>query len=317
LSTTCIIGYMTEINFISNIKNIAAIGEIIFDIYPGNISLGGAPLNFIYHIKKLTGNGTFISRLGNDNAGIETLEFLGKNNIPITHIQIDKNHETGFALANLDDKKVPHWEIPSGKAYDYIDIPDGKDFIIKNSSCFYFGTLAQRMERSRITIHSFFGQKMKYFFDINIRQDYFTKDILKASLIAADVLKANEDEIYLLHTMFLPGKFDLNSSVKSIMGKFNIELTAITQGDKGAWLFRNNESNFYKASIDKVVDTTGAGDAYSAILCLGYLNNMKLNKINKLASEFASEIVRIQGAIPKDDKFYHKFKQFFISNSDI
>lgn len=292
-------------------KNITAIGEIIFDTYPGYKTPGGAPLNFFYHINKLTGNGTFISRVGDDTAGKEAFEFLGKNNIPLSHIQVDNKHETGAAIANLDKDKIPHWEIPTGRAYDFMDTPSDKDMIIENSSCFYFGSLAQRMDRSRSTIQSFFGRKMKYFFDINIRQNYYSKDILERSLHAADVLKANEEEIDLLHTMFLPGKFNMKTSVTAIMDKFNIELTAITQGDKGAWLFRNGESNFYKAFVDKVVDTTGAGDAYSAILCLGYLYNMDPNEINKLASEFAAEIVKIHGAIPKDDILYNKYKSFF------
>ena len=289
-------------------KNITAIGEIIFDIYPGLKSLGGAPLNFIFHINKLTDRGTFISRVGDDNMGVEALEFLGRNNILLSHIQIDNKHETGTALANLDSRKIPHWELPSGKAYDFIDIPEGKEIIIKNSNCFYFGTLAQRMGKSRSAIQAFFGRNMKYFFDINIRQNYYTKDIIKSSLQTADVLKANEYEISLLHKMFLSGKFDLSVSVSALMQKFNIELIAITQGDKGAWLFRDKESDYYRTGVDKIVDTTGAGDAYAAILCLGYLNNIEQHQINKLSSEFAAEIVKIQGAIPKDDLIYEKFR---------
>jgi fructokinase len=289
-------------------KNITAIGEIIFDIYPGYKTPGGAPLNFIYHIHKLTGKSTFISRVGDDPAGKETLEFMGKNKLPVSHIQVDRIHETGTALANLDENKIPHWEISLDRAYDFIDIPADRDEIIESSSCFYFGSLAQRMERSRITIQSFFGGKMKYFFDMNIRQNYYTKDILEKSLLATDVLKVNEEELYLLHDLFLPGKFELNQSISVIMAEFNIELAAVTQGERGAGLFRDKESDFYKANVNNPVDTTGAGDAYSAILCLGYLNGIDLNKINKLASDFAAEIVKLPGAIPRKDNIYEKFR---------
>jgi fructokinase len=131
---------------------------------------------------------------------------------------------------------------------------------------------------------------------------------LEISLRAADVLKVNEEELCLLHNMFLTGKFELNPSVLAIMEKFNIELAALTLGDKGAWLFSAKETGFYEAAVHKIVDTTGAGDAYSAILCLGYLNNMELNKINRLASDFAAEIVKLPGAIPRDDTLYEKFR---------
>jgi fructokinase len=289
-------------------KTITAIGEIIFDIYPGYKTPGGAALNFIYHIYKLTGNSRFISRVGNDPEGKEALEFLGKNEIPVSHIQIDNFHETGTARANLDENKIPHWEISLNKAYDFIDIPADSDKIIESSKCFYFGSLAQRMERSRKTIQSFLGRNMKYIFDMNIRQNYYTKDILETSLLAADVLKVNEEELNLLHELFLAGKFELNQSVSDIKKEFNIELAAVTQGDRGAWLFRDKEKDFYKAPVNNAVDTTGAGDAYSAILCLGYLKNLDLNKVNKLASDFAVEIVKLTGAIPRKDNIYEKFK---------
>lgn len=133
------------------------------------------------------------------------------------------------------------------------------------------------------------------------------------SLHATDVLKVNDEELFLLHKMFFRGKFDLNLSASAIMEEFNIEIIAVTMGDKGAWLFKNNESNFYKETVNEIVDTTGAGDAYSAILCLGYLNNMELNKINQLASDFAAEIVKLPGAIPPDETLYEKFRPFFSS----
>jgi fructokinase len=292
-------------------KNVTAIGEIIFDIYTGYKTLGGAPLNFIYHINKIMGNGLLISRVGEDPQGREVLDFLRKSNIPVTYVQVDKLDETGMALANLDQQKIPHWEIPPGSAYDFIDIPINREKIIKNTSCFYFGSLAQRMEKSRTAIQSFFGGDIKYFFDINIRQNYYTKDILEKSLQAATVLKLNEDELSLLHKLFLTGKYELNKSVSGIMKKFDIELAAVTMGDKGAWLFNEEGFDFYKSVVKNIVDTTGAGDAFSAIVCLGYLNHFELNKINKLASDFASEIIKLPGAIPVDDSLYEKYRPYF------
>ena len=297
-------------------KNITAIGEIIFDVYPGYKKPGGAPFNFIYHIQKLSGSGTLISRVGDDSDGKEAIELLRKNNLPVSYIQVDKAHETGAATSNLDKNKIPHWEIPSGRAYDFIDIPENRDKIIENTKCLYFGSLAQRMEKSRATIQSFFSRDINYFFDINIRQKYYTKDILEKSLRAADVLKLNEEELNLVHNLFLQGKLDQNQSVLQIMEKFNIEVAALTLGNKGAWLFNNKESNFYKADVNNISDTTGAGDAYSAVLCLGYLNNMELKKINQLASDFAAEIIKLPGAIPSEDTLYKNFKPFLSSPSE-
>jgi fructokinase len=289
-------------------KTITAIGEIIFDIYPDFKKMGGAPLNFIYHISKLTNNGSFISRVGDDAMGHEAVSFLQNNNIPVHYIQTDKEHETGAAFANLDDNKIPHWDIQPDRAYDFINLPAESEQIIGNTSLFYFGSLAQRMERSRSTIQTFLSGGTKYFFDINIRQNYYTKDTLSRSLSATDILKINEEELHLLHDMFLTGKFNIAESSASIMENFRIELTAVTMGGEGAYLFNKDNFDYLKIAVNKITDTVGAGDAYSAILALGYLNGWELSKINKLASDFAAEIVKIQGALPADDSVYERFR---------
>jgi len=292
-------------------KKITAIGEIIFDIYPGVKKLGGAPLNFIYHINKLTGNAAFISRVGNDDLGSEAVSFLKKNNMSINLIQIDHDYETGAAFANLDEDKVPHWDIPPDRAYDFINIPPNSKEIIQNCNCFYFGSLAQRSDRSRTTIRSFFDKPTKYFLDLNIRQNYYTKHIISRSLLAADVLKVNLEELTLLHKIFFAGIFNIAGCAASIMDSFRIELIAVTMGEAGAYLFDKNNSDFCKITVNKIIDTVGAGDAYSAILALGYLQGWELSKINKLASEFAGEIVKIPGALPADDLIYKQFKLLF------
>jgi fructokinase len=292
-------------------KKITAIGEIIFDIYPDVKKLGGAPLNFIYHIHKLTNNGAFISRVGDDALGHEAISFLQKNNIPVNLIQTDTEYETGAAFANLDDNKIPHWDIPPDRAYDFINIPPDAEQIIEETGCFYFGSLAQRTERSCTTIQSFFGGYAKHFLDLNIRQNYYTKHILSRSLLAADVLKVNLEELTLLHNMFFAGTFNIAGCAVSIMDSFRIELIAVTMGEAGAYLFDKNNSDFCKATGNEIIDTVGAGDAYSAILALGYLQGWELSKINKLASEFAGEIVKISGALPADDLIYKQFKLSF------
>ena len=297
-------------------KNITAIGEIIFDVYPGYKKLGGAPLNFIFHIQKLTGHSILISRVGDDAKGRDVIEFLKANQFPITFIQVDSKHATGIAKANLDRNKIPHWDIPYGSAYDFIDIPADQDKIIENTACFYFGSLAQRMNKSQNTIQSFFGKDIKYFFDMNIRQNYYTREILESSLNAADILKVNEEELVILYNMFFTGKFERAPSIKGIMEKFNIELAALTLGDNGAWLFNSQESSFYKSTVTNIVDTTGAGDAYSAMLCLGYLDNMKLDEINRVASEFAAKIIQVPGAIPCDDTPYKIIRPFLSTSVD-
>jgi fructokinase len=290
-------------------KKVTSIGEILFDVYPEEKKLGGAPFNFIYHIIKLTGSGNFVSRIGTDEMGEKILDFLNRENISSKYIQTDPEHLTGAASPQLDDNKVPEWIIEKNRAYDFIELNSDIEKLIKTETdCLYFGTLAQRNENSRNTIQSLFNKKIKYFCDLNIRQDFYSKEIIEKSLSAVDVLKLNTDELKLINDLLFQMDFSEKKIAFKIISVFQIELLCITKGSEGAGLYSASEENHFSYDVKNIVDTVGAGDAYAAILCLGYLNNMKLAEINKLASMFAGEIIQIQGAIPSDEKLYNKFK---------
>ena len=295
-------------------KTITSFGEILFDVYPYKRTLGGASFNFLYHIKKLTGGGSFVSSVGNDDLGKDILDFLKSNKISSEYIQIDKSRPTGMANANLDENKIPHWKIETNCAYDFIE-PDERLAILINdhTDCLYFGTLVQRSELSRKTLHSLFGKKKKYFCDLNIRQNFYSKEIIEESLKASDVLKLNDEELKLLNDLFIKRNIDEISLAKAISENFEIELVCITRGEKGAIIYAGGNSDHQKAAAENVVDTVGAGDAYAAILCLGYLQGREISIINKIAAEFAGKIVGIRGALPKDDRIYEKYKKELIN----
>ncbi len=287
---------------------IASIGEILFDVYDNDKKIGGAPFNFIYHVIKLSGDGNFISRVGNDEHGKEILDFFKKKEISFEFIQIDNDHPTGKATANLNENKIPNWVIKENCAYDFIKLQNNIDDLIAQSDCLYFGTLAQRNTVSRETIQSLFSKKVKFFCDLNIRQKFYTKEIIELSLKTSDVLKINEDELILLNKLFLADDYDLEKSSLKMKNLFNIDMICVTKGERGSYLFRADEVSYCKASVEKTVDTVGAGDAYAAILCVGYINKLSLEELNKTANDFAGEIVKVTGALPEDDGVYNKFK---------
>ncbi len=295
-------------------KRITSFGEVLFDVYPDGRKLGGAPFNFIYHIKKITGNGNFISRIGNDLFGDEIFWFMRSNYMLTRFIQIDNDHPTGAAYANLDEHKVPHWKIASSCAYDFIEEDERLNNLIETGTdCLYFGTLVQRNEKSRKTLQSLFNKKKKLFCDLNIRQNFYSKEIIEESLKASNVLKVNDEEFKLLNNLFINQEADEISLAKKISERFEIDLVCITFGERGALLYSGGKNDYHKAEAKEVVDTVGAGDAYSAILCLGYLESWDIQKINKLAAGFASDVVGIQGALPDNDDFYIKCKEEFIN----
>ena len=291
-------------------KKITAIGEILFDVYPNKKILGGAPMNFLYHIFKLIGQGNIVSRVGRDVLGKKIRSFLFNNNIPTKFIQKDQLHPTGIATVKFDNINQPLFIIDTDRAYDYIELTPELERIVKEETeCFYFGTLAQRNEVSRKTIQSLFNKGAKYFYDLNIRENFFNKEVIEQSLKAADVMKANLDELRLLNGLFLTEKFEMNKASEEIIKKFNIGIAAVTLGSEGSVLFKDGEHDYYKPEPVETVDSVGAGDAFASILCIGYLEKWSLKKINRLANNFASEICKIKGALPENDVIYDLIKE--------
>jgi len=289
---------------------ITAIGEILFDVYPTSKALGGAPINFLYHVFKLTGQGTIVSRVGHDVLGEQAKRFLAGNGISISFVQNDHKHPTGITNVTLDEQKAPTFNIDTDRAYDFIEsISELQNLIADKTDCLYFGSLAQRSNVSRNTIQSFFGKNIKYFCDLNIRQNYYSEDIIIRSIKTADVLKVNIDELELLNNVLFKNKFNMLQTSFELMSKYNIDLLAVTKGSAGSTIIRDQKADHYKFETQEVVDTLGAGDAFASILCIGYMQGWELSAISKTANEFAGKICKIKGALPEDDSFYEDLKK--------
>lgn len=290
--------------------NITSIGEILFDIYPNHKRLGGAPLNFIYHIKKLTDNGNIISRVGKDVLGNKAINDLKHSELSFDFIQHDHHHPTGMALVTLDENGTPNFKIEPECAYDFIELNDENESLINaDTDCLYFGTLAQRSDISRKTIQSFFNRGLKYFVDLNLRQNFYNEEIINSSLKAADFLKVNYEEMHVINDMLLQSEYSTERVAYEIMDKFDIKMIAVTRGKDGSSIFENGK-RYDHSNVDvKVLDTTGAGDAFAAVLCVGYLHGLEIPYINKLANDFASEICQFEGALPKYDRIYDSFRE--------
>lgn len=290
--------------------NITSIGEILFDIYPDHKRVGGAPLNFIYHVKKLTDGGNIISRVGKEVLGNKIINELKHAGISHEYIQHDNLHATGKAMVTVDIEGNPSFKIDTESAYDYIEINEENEALINaDTDCLYFGTLAQRSQVSRETINSLFNRGLKYFCDLNLRQNFYDEEIIRNSLKAADFIKVNYEEMHILNDILIQSEYNTEKVAFELMEKFEINMIGVSRGENGSSIFENGKRYDYSDIDVKVIDTTGAGDAFSAILCLGYLQGQENTFINKLANEFASEICQFEGALPKNDRIYEKFRE--------
>ncbi len=287
---------------------ILAIGEILYDIFPEYKRLGGAPFNFAFHLKNLGMPVCFVSRIGNDTEGRKVIKFLQQNDLKSKNIQLDDRHRTGKVIIELNAKGVPEFNILPDVAYDYIEFNTSIASLLNaNTRLIYFGTLAQRSEYGFKTIQQILEQRhhtTKCLYDINLRPHCFTKQIIVDSLRQCDVLKLNNEELEILKQMF-DFKKSSRSFVEHLMIKYCLEMLSLTKGNNGSELFTvDKHFQTQPAQLDNIVDSVGAGDAYTAILSIGYINKWPLELILEKATEFAARICEIKGAIPIDTTFY-------------
>ncbi|MBN2536197.1 MAG: carbohydrate kinase [Spirochaetales bacterium] len=288
-------------------SRIISTGEILFDIYPQYKYLGGAPFNFSFHLHNTGHEVAFVSAIGTDTNGNEVKQFMLKNNMKLDFLHEDARHRTGQVLVHLDPEGVPSFIIKKNMAYDYIRPgPALFSFIQSGVDLFYFGTLVQRNHISRKTLSALLGTLKKgtiILFDINLRQNFYSKNIIKRSLSACTVLKANDEELACLKDMFhLKG--DEYTIIQKIITLFDIDVVCVTKGSRGASLYTLHEQYHSEQKGVPVIDTVGAGDGFAALLGAGLLHQWPYQEIVDKADRFAGALCSIKGALPADASFY-------------
>ncbi|HEY8936314.1 MAG TPA: carbohydrate kinase [Cyclobacteriaceae bacterium] len=240
-------------------------GEILWDIIENQKYIGGAPLNFAAHIVKCGGTSSVISGVGNDELGRLALEYVDKLNVDASAVFIHPDKPTSTVEVFLQQGQ-PDYTIHENVAFDFIP----KDVISKIPNTvvdvFYFGTLAQRHEVSRSTLHAILEQRKfnHVFYDINIRKEFYTPEIIRYGLNHCSIFKINDAEVNLISALFYSEILSFEEFVKRISTEFNVDTIVITAGDKGCYVWSGKTFTYVPGVVVKVADTVGAGDAFSA-----------------------------------------------------
>ena len=292
---------------------ILVIGEILFDVFEKEKQLGGAPFNFAYHLKNFGFPVRYISRIGNDTHGKEILNMLERHHFNIDDIQIDHKHDTGTVIVQLSSSGNPTFHIKPDVAYDYINyLPKEHSSLIDTADFIYFGTLVQRSKQGFENIQKFMDLRRSdaiCFYDINLRPDCYSDKVILTSLEHADILKLNTQELDECKRIFRFSK-DNDAYIHFLMDQYALKFVAITWGDKGSELY-TKDGNFHAKTnrVSSIVDTVGAGDAYSSMLVIGIIKGWEPARMLSMASMFASRICEIRGAIPESQEFYEPIKE--------
>ena len=276
---------------------IVGIGELLWDVLPTGKRAGGAPVNFVYHATQLGAEGYAISAVGNDLAGTEILQELDKNGIGHSIATVD--YPTGTVLVELN-KGIPTYNIVEGVAWDHIPLTEEAINIVKKADAVCFGTLAQRNPESRKTLNTLLSYAPKSamrFFDINIRQKYYSEELIKDLLQQANVFKLNDEELEMFRPMFkLEG--DEDTCCRHILKEYNLEYLVLTAGSRYSTIYSADEKSTIKTPKVKVADTVGAGDSFSGAFVCSILSGKSLKEAHQTAVETAAFVCTKDGAWP-------------------
>lgn len=292
-------------------KVIGIFGEVLADIFPDKTVLGGAPFNVARHLQAFGLRPVLITRTGQDALRTELLQEMHRLKMDISGLQIDAIYPTGQVKVQLT-ADGHQFDILEDQAYDHIHA--GITHMVTMSlkpEMAYFGTLAQRSMPSRLALDKFLADgKCPRFLDVNLRAPFYNKHTIRRSLMRSDIVKLNEDELLVVAKYFKIDAPSAHEKASQLLAEFNIKQVIVTAGAKGAWMVNANEiikSDVETTAKTLLVDTVGAGDAFSAVCILGHgLNWDHVTTLNR-ANQFASAICSVRGGAPEDIDFYTPF----------
>jgi len=282
-------------------KRVVGLGEVLWDILPERTCLGGAPANFAYITTLMGDQGIVASRVGEDSRGVEALRLMEEMGLDIDHVQTDAKRPTGTVNVKLDDRGIAQYEIAQPVAWDFMEWTPDWQRLAEDADAVCFGSLAQRSAESRATIRTFLGAVPKSavkVFDVNLRQAYYSAEILIESMRLADIVKLNDEELPKIMSLGnLPHKGELPSAQR-LCQEYNIKLVCITRGGRGSLLVCEQERNEHQGFRVKVADTVGSGDAFTAGLVHEYLHGASLELMNEVANLVGAWVASEVGATP-------------------
>ena len=287
----------------NKIFKIIGLGEILWDILPGGKKLGGAPTNFAYYVSKLGQMGIVASRIGNDSLGKEILESMKKLELNEEYIQIDSNYPTGTVSVELDSNGQPDYTIHKNVAWDYLSFNDSWKHLAMEADIICFGTLAQRSGESKNTISEFLksarSEAIKLL-DINIRQNFYSIEVIEESLKLSNILKLNTDELKILGDLFAySNNINEVDICYELINDFKLDLLCLTKGENGSLVLNKKEYHEHSGYKVPVEDTVGAGDAFTAAMIVQYLKGKTLEEISDLANRLGSWVASQSGPTPE------------------
>jgi fructokinase len=287
-------------------QTIVGLGEILWDLFPAGRQLGGAPANFAYITSLLGNRGIPASRLGQDDLGRDAINRLKELGLETAFVQQDVQRPTGTVRVQVDENGQPCFEISPSVAWDFLQWTPQWQALAAQADAVCFGSLAQRSLPSQSTIRSFLKATRPAclrVFDVNLRQNFYSAEILSESMKLASIVKLNHEELPKMMRMLAVDEnarepASEESSARHLIALYRLQLVCITRGNQGSLLVSDSACDAHPGFKIKVADTVGAGDAFTASLVHEYLRGASLAEMNDVANHVGAWVASENGATP-------------------
>ena len=292
-------------------RYIVGLGEALWDVLPEGKKLGGAPANFAYHAGQFGLDTIAISALGEDALAEETIDALKEHNL--NYLMPRVPYPTGTVQVTLTGNGIPTYDIKENVAWDNIPFNEEMEEIAHNARAVCFGSLAQRNVVSRENIRKFLDatpQDCLKICDINLRQQFYSKEILEDSFCICDVLKINDEELVIVNRMFGDERLrvgerssgiglDMRQTCEKIVQDYHLKMLVLTCGTNGSYVFTDDGlTSFQDTPKVEVADTVGAGDSFTGSFCGCILNGKPVQEAHKIAVQVSAFVCTQKGAMP-------------------
>lgn len=291
-------------------KYIVGMGEALWDCLPEGRKIGGAPANFAYHAAQFGFKSLAISAIGNDALGNEIEEEFNKKNLQYRLYHVE--YPTGTVQVTLDKKGIPCYEIMEDVAWDNIPYTSELEEIAKNCKAVCFGSLAQRNGVSRETILRFLdampdSDDTYKVFDINLRQHFYSKEIIVNSLNKSNILKINDEELIIVSELFGYEGLSQEEACGRILAEYDLRMLILTCGTEGSYIITSEGTSFQPTPKVEVADTVGAGDSFTGSFLASILKGRTIEDAHKCAVEVSAYVCTQNGAMPQLPEELTKF----------
>ena len=280
---------------------VVGIGEALWDVLPEGKKIGGAPANFAYHVSQFGLDSRAVSAIGDDPLGKELKDNFDERKVK--YILETVPYPTGTVQVELDPVGVPVYDIKENVAWDNIQFNDELKALAKETGAVCFGSLAQRNIVTRETLNKFLDaipaeNDPLIVFDINLRQGFYTKEILEDSMKRCNILKINDEELVTVSRMFGYPGIDLQDKCWILLGKYNLKMLILTCGVNGSYVFTPGEVSFLPTPTVEVADTVGAGDSFTAAFISSILKGKSVKEAHDKAVRTYAYVCTQKGAMP-------------------